>query len=138
MKPSLRIAVADDEPDLREFYARLLPRLGHQVVAVCSTGAELLEQCQRLNPDLVITDIRMPDMDGIQAATMLYHRHPLPVILVTAYPDPQLLRRIEQDHVMGHLIKPIRLSDLALRIEEAMQRFARVQSTPAPSDPVRG
>ena len=60
----LRIAVADDEPDMREYFERILPRLGHEVVAVAATGTELVEQCRRERPDLVITDIKMPDMDG--------------------------------------------------------------------------
>ncbi len=68
MNRRLRIAVADDEPDMRDYYRTMLPMLGHEVVAACSNGAELVQSCQELRPELVITDIKMPDMDGIDAA----------------------------------------------------------------------
>ncbi len=58
MSEPLRIAVADDEPDMRDYFARILPRLGHQVVAQAHDGRELVEQCRAAQPDLVITDIR--------------------------------------------------------------------------------
>jgi len=63
----LRIAVADDDRETRAYFQELLPRLGHQVV-VAESGRQLVEQCRLLDPDLVITDIRMPDLDGITAA----------------------------------------------------------------------
>ena len=64
----LRIVVADDEPRMQDYFRKVLPLLGHDVVGVATTGRELVEQCQALNPDLVITDVKMPDMDGIEAA----------------------------------------------------------------------
>ena len=82
MNQSLRIVVADDEPDMREYFQKILPRLGHQVVGVAQDGRSLVEHCRRLRPDLVITDIKMPDLDGIDAATQIYQERPLPVILV--------------------------------------------------------
>src|SRR5207244_6800571 len=85
MNPSLRIAVADDEPDMRDYFKKSLPRLGHQVVAVAQTGRELVELCRATTPDLVITDIRMPELDGIDAAAQLYRERPIPVILVSAF-----------------------------------------------------
>lgn len=128
MNSSLRIAVADDEPDMRDYYARILPRLGHQVVAVCATGSDLLVQCKALHPDLVITDIKMPDMDGIEAATRLYAEDPMPVVLVSAYHDPELIRRAEADHIMGYLVKPIKQADLEPVIVLAMRRFEQLQA----------
>ncbi len=68
MERSLRIIAADDELLIREYYQQALPALGHEVVAIVDTGAELIEKCRSLTPDLVITDIKMPDMDGINAA----------------------------------------------------------------------
>lgn len=64
----LRIAVADDEPDTLEFLKDVLPRLGHTVILSAATGRQLVEECQANHPDLVITDIKMPDLDGIEAA----------------------------------------------------------------------
>ena len=91
MDRALRIAVADDEPDMRLFFRELLPHLGHEVVAEAATGRELVEGCRRAGPDLVITDVRMPDGDGIQAAAEVNRDGRVPVILVTAHHDADVL-----------------------------------------------
>lgn len=127
MDRSLRVAVADDEPDMRDYYKAILPRLGHEVVAVAETGAALLEQCRAVCPDLVITDIRMPDMDGIDAAVAIHEMRPVPVILVSGYHDPELIQRAAADHILAYLIKPIKQSDLVPAIALAMRRFEQFE-----------
>jgi response regulator NasT len=127
MNHALRIAVADDEPDMRDYFAKILPRLGHQVIGAAQNGEELLNLCRSAHPDLVITDIKMPDMDGIDAAVRIYQEEPVPVILVSAYSDPALVRRAEADHIMGYLVKPIKQADLGPVIALAMRRFAQFQ-----------
>src|SRR5262245_20630154 len=99
MTASLRIVIADDEPDMREYFQKLLPRLGHQVVGAAEDGRALIELCRAQKPDVVITDIKMPDMDGIDAAAQLYRERPVPVILVSAYHDAELIARAEADHI---------------------------------------
>ena len=106
MSQPLRIAVADDEADTRDYLKELLPRLGHEVVAVGS-GRELVELCRATKPDLVITDIRMPDMDGLQAAAEINRDGQMPVILVTAYHDADVLAPGAADYVMAYLAKPV-------------------------------
>jgi AmiR/NasT family two-component response regulator len=128
MNQSLRIVVADDEPDMREYFQKILPRMGHQVVGVAEDGRTLVEQCRALHPDLVITDIKMPDMDGIDAATQIYQGGPVPVILVSAYHDAELIARAEADHIMGYLVKPIKQVDLEPVIALAMHRFEQFQT----------
>jgi response regulator NasT len=127
MTQPLRIAVADDEPDMRDYYTRILPRLGHRVVVAAATGAELVEGVKQSRPDLVITDIKMPDLDGLEAASQLCAIAPVPVILVSAYHDPELIRRAEADHVMAYLIKPIKQVDLEPAISLAMRRFEQME-----------
>jgi response regulator NasT len=127
MNQSLRIAVADDEPDMRKYFQKCLPRLGHQVVAVAANGRELVEQCRATQPDLVITDIKMPEMDGIDAAVQIYQERPVPVILISAFHDAELIERAEADHVLGYLVKPIKQADLEPAIALAMRRFAQFQ-----------
>ena len=124
----LRIAVADDEPDMREYFQKSLLRLGHKVVAVAQNGRELVEQCRALHPDLVITDIKMPDMDGIEAAIQIYRERPVPVILVSAFHDATLIERAEADHILGYLVKPIKQADLEPVIGLAMRRFEQFQA----------
>ena len=128
MTQPLRIAVADDEPDMRDYFGKILPRLGHRVVALAENGEELLARCRAARPDLVITDIKMPDLDGIEAAVRLYREQPVPVILVSAYHDPELIKRAEADHVMAYLVKPIKQADLEPAIAIALHRFGQFQA----------
>ncbi len=128
MNRALRIAVADDEPDMRDYFRKILPRLGHQVVSAAATGRELLEQCREAKPDLVITDIKMPDMDGIDAAVQMYRERPVPVVLVSAFHDAELIARAEADHILGYLVKPIKQSDLEPTIALAMRRFEQFEA----------
>src|SRR5262245_9395164 len=95
----LRIIIADDEADMRDYFKKILPRLGHKVVAAASNGKELVEQCKALLPQLVISDIKMPDMDGIEAATEIHKTYPVPIILVSAYHDAELVARAQADHI---------------------------------------
>jgi response regulator NasT len=128
MSTALRIAVADDEPDMRDYFRKCLQRLGHQVVAVARNGRELVEQCRAVRPDLVITDIKMPELDGIDAAGEIYRERPVPVILVSAYHDAGLVERAEADHVLGYLVKPIKQADLEPVIGLAMRRFEQFET----------
>jgi response regulator NasT len=128
MKKALRIAVADDEPDMRDYFRTILPMLGHEVVAAAETGRDLVELCRARRPDLVITDIKMPDMDGIDAASLIYNDSAVPVILVSAHHDPATVRRAEADYVMAYLVKPIKQADLELAIVIAVRRFEQFQA----------
>ncbi len=137
MKRALRIAVADDEPDVREYFQRILPRLGHQVVVAAQTGRELVDQCRETQPDLVITDIKMPDMDGLEAAAAIGRDSPVPVILVSAYHQPQLFERTQGEHILAYLIKPAKQADLEAAINIAMQRFEQFQALRREADDLR-
>jgi response regulator NasT len=128
MSRALRIAVADDEPDVRDYFRRILPRLGHQVVAVAQTGRELVDQCRATRPDMVITDIKMPDLDGIEAAVAIGRDEPVPIILVSAYHHPQLFARAQEEHILAYLVKPAKQADLEAAITIAMQRFEQFQA----------
>jgi response regulator NasT len=137
MTQPLRIVVADDEPDMREYFCKMLPRLGHRVLAAAKDGKELVALCRTHHPDLVITDIKMPDMDGIDAAVQIYREAAIPVILVSAYHDHDLIERAEADHIMGYLVKPIKQADLEPVIALAMHRFEQFQALRQEADDLR-
>ena len=128
MSRALRIAVADDEADMREFYQKMLPLLGHEVVVAAGSGNELVERCLGASVELVITDIKMPHLDGIEAVARICKDEPVPVILVSAYQDSQLLQRAQADYIMAYLVKPIEQADLAPAITVAMTRFEQFQT----------
>src|SRR3954447_7531418 len=123
MDRALRIAVADDEPDMLLFFRELLPHLGHEVVAEAATGRELAERCRGARPDLVITDVRMPDMDGLQAAAEVNREGPVPVILVTGHHDAEVLAGAAADYIMPSRAKPVKPVDLQAAARLAMLRF---------------
>jgi AmiR/NasT family two-component response regulator len=123
----LRIAVADDERDMRQFLKELLPLMGHEVVAVAETGRQLSDSCHKLCPDVVITDIKMPDMDGIQAAAEVNREREVPVVLVSAYTEGDLLARSGAEYIMSYLVKPVKPADLQAAITLAVTRFEQYQ-----------
>lgn len=137
MNEQLRVVVADDEPDMRDYFSRILPRLGHRVVAAARDGTELVELCRKHGPDLVITDIKMPEMDGIEAGMQIYRDRPVPVILVSAYNDRALIERAEADHVMAYLVKPIKEADLSPAIGLAIRRFEQFEQLRREADDLR-
>ncbi|MFI5402974.1 MAG: response regulator [Planctomycetota bacterium] len=116
-----RIAVADDEPDVCEYFRRILPLLGHDVVAVASTGAELIEACRRVSPDLVLTDIKMPDMDGLDAVHAIRAERPVPVIVITGYQDKAHRQRAHDAGVSAYLLKPVKRADLETALARLVQ-----------------
>ena len=112
----MRIAVADREAHVPQSFRRILPLLGHQVVAAAATGAELVEACRREAPDLVITDIKMPDMDGLEAVRAIRAERPVPVIVVTGYQDRAHRARAQGEEVLVYLLKPVKRADLEAAI----------------------
>jgi response regulator NasT len=128
MNRALRVVVADDERRLRDYYRKVLPRLCHMVVAAAETGRQLVEQCRTLHPDLVITDVKMPDLDGIDAVTEIFRQDPVPVIVVSAYHDPELLERASAACVLAYLVKPIKRADLEAAVALAIRRFEQFEA----------
>lgn len=121
-----RVAVADDEPEMREFYEVMLPRLGYEVVGSAPDGHCLVELCLRESPDVVLTDVKMPDMDGLQALREIGTTCPVPAVVVSGYSEETL--RTEGTHQgIVFLCKPIRTRDLEAAIPLACERFAALR-----------
>ncbi len=119
----LRIVVADDDKRMREFYGEVLSRVGHEVVGAAADGSELVAICLEEQPDLVVTDIRMPNMDGIEAAHAITSEVEVPFLFVSAYYDDSLIDEASKAFSYGYLVKPIKQEDLATTIPIAMRRF---------------
>ena len=135
--PFLKIAVADDEPRMREYYREILTRLGHRVTCAAASGRELVRGCRHEPPDLVITDIKMPEMDGIEVAVELSQDALVPIILVSAYHDDDLLERARAGNIFGFLVKPIKQDDLRAAIAIALQRFEQFRALQAETGELR-
>ncbi|HWA99119.1 MAG TPA: response regulator [Pirellulales bacterium] len=107
MSRPLRIVAADDDRAVQHMYATMLPQMGHDVVAVAATGDALVKSCIEHKPDLAITDIKMPDMEGVAAIHAIYAEHPLPVILVSGFYNPEAWSAAVAEQVVEFLVKPI-------------------------------
>lgn len=125
----LRIIIADDEAVIRMGLKQMVAALGHRVVATAANGDEALETTQRLKPDLLLLDIKMPGQDGLTVAEALAAQMPLPIIMLTAFSERSLIERAANAAVMGYLVKPIHESKLGPTIELAVTRFEAMQET---------
>jgi response regulator NasT len=118
-----RLIIADDESLIRMDLREMLGHLGYEVIAEASDGRSAVELAKKLLPDLIIMDIKMPDMDGIAAASELARDHIAPVVLLTAYSENSLIGRAKDAGVCGYLVKPFRETELMPVIELALARF---------------
>jgi response regulator NasT len=125
---SLRILIADDESIRLLSLRAQLSALGHQVVAEASTGEEAIALAANRRPDLAILDIKMPGMDGIEAAERITQTRPIPIILLTAYSEAQLVERAAQANISAYLMKPVSEEDLLPAITLALTRFKQFQA----------
>lgn len=123
----LRILIADDEPIIRLDLRELLTSLGYDVVGEAADGRTAVELARKLKPDLIILDIKMPEIDGIYAAEILYRERLAPVVLLTAYSERELVDRARRAGVAGYLVKPFRESEIMPVIELAVARFQEKQ-----------
>jgi response regulator NasT len=120
---SLRVVVADDESIIRLDLKEMLSKLGHQVVGEAGDGRRAVELARQLRPNLVVLDIKMPEMDGIDAAKVIADEKLAPVLLVTAYSQIDLVNRARDAGVFGYVVKPFQESDLLPAIQIAIARF---------------
>lgn len=119
----LRIVIADDEPLIRIDLRNTLEELGYVVVAEAGDGQKALEAVRTLKPDVVILDIKMPAMDGIDVARAIHADQIAPVLLLTAYYEADLIDRAKDAGVYNYLVKPFKQSDIVPAIEIALSRW---------------
>jgi AmiR/NasT family two-component response regulator len=124
----LRIVIADDESIRVMSLRSQLEALGHQVVGEAATGREVVEIACQVKPDLAILDIKMPEMDGIEAAKAITAEQPIPIILLTAYGEEELVERAAEVGVLAYLMKPVSEEDLLPTIALALARFREFQA----------
>ena len=118
----LKIVVADDEAIIRMGLRTMLAALGHEAL-LAPNGREALDLIRTQQPDLALLDIQMPLTDGLEAAKVIARKHPMPVIILTAFSQAELLEKAVQLPIQGYLVKPVNERDLAAAIEVAVARF---------------
>jgi response regulator NasT len=118
-----RVVIADDESIIRMDLREMLSGLGYLVVGEAGDGLSAVNLGRELKPDLVIMDIKMPDLDGIAAAKILTEERLAPVLLLTAFSQTELVDGAKEAGVVGYIVKPFRESELVPAIEIALSRF---------------
>ena len=126
-KKTLRIVVADNESLIRLDIREMLEDAGHEVVGEAVNGRRAVELTRQHRPDLVLMDIKMPEMDGITAAGKIYADKIAPVILLTAFSQPDIVDKAKDSGVLGYLVKPVQESQLFPAIEIALSRWQEMQ-----------
>ncbi len=126
-----RIVIAEDDDVTRKDLRETLEGLGYLVVGEARDGRSAANLAQELKPDIVIMDIQMPGMDGIDAASLLTRERIAPVLLLTAYYDKAKVERAKEAGVIAYLVKPFRESDLEPAIEVALSRFQELRTLDA-------
>jgi len=119
----MRILVAEDETIIRLDLRELLERAGFEVCAEARDGEEAVALAREHEPDLAIMDVKMPRLDGIEAARRILDERPIPIVMLTAYGQEELVSRAVEAGVFGYLVKPFREADLLPAIATARARY---------------
>ena len=117
-----RILIAEDETIIRLDLRELLERSGFEVCAEARDGEEAVALARSEQPDVAIMDVKMPKLDGIEAARRILDERPIPIVMLTAYGQQELVSRAVEAGVFGYLVKPFREQDLLPAIETARAR----------------
>ncbi|MCH3960148.1 MAG: response regulator [Selenomonas sp.] len=124
---SLRLVIADNESIIRLDLREMLEEAGHEVVGEAIDGRKAVDLTRMHRPDLVIMDIKMPDMDGITAARKISEAKLAPVLLLTAFSQPEIVEQAKDSGVLGYLVKPVKESNLFPAMEIALSRWQEMQ-----------
>ncbi|TML45414.1 MAG: response regulator [Actinobacteria bacterium] len=119
---AVRILVAEDETIIRLDLVEMLGRAGLEVCAEARDGVEAVALAREHEPDLAIMDVKMPRLDGIEAARRILDERPIPIVMLTAYGQDELVSRAVEAGVFGYLVKPFREQDLLPAIRAARAR----------------
>lgn len=123
-----RVIIAEDELVIAMSLRSELMKEGYEVVAIATTGTQALDLCFQHHPDVVLMDIRMPDMDGLEATSRIMNACPACVIIVTGKADTE--EEAKRAGAMGYLVKPVTGDELFSVIEAARERFAQQMAAP--------
>src|SRR5438067_9846770 len=130
----MRILVAEDETIIRLDLRALLEGAGFEVCAEAKDGEEAVELARSEQPDLAVLDVKMPRLDGIEAARRILEENPIPIVMLTAYGHEELVSRAVEAGVFGYLVKPFREQDLLPAIHAARARHDELQALRAEAE----
>jgi len=119
----MRVLIAEDETLIRLDLKGMLKSAGLEVCAEARDGVEAVELAESASPDVAVLDVKMPRLDGIEAARRILDGRPMPIVIVSAFTEQSLVTRAAEAGVYGYLAKPFREEDLLPAIATAQARF---------------
>jgi two-component system, response regulator PdtaR len=126
--PSLKVVVVEDDTTMRQFLRETLEKLGHEIVGEASNGTDMVRTVLAMEPDVVVFDIHLPHMDGLQALATIYKERVVAAVAITADRDQELVRRALEEHVLAYLVKPVEEYQLAPALLVAYARFQELRN----------
>jgi AmiR/NasT family two-component response regulator len=124
----VRILIAEDETIIRLDLRELLEQAGFEVCAEAKDGLEAVELARSEQPDIAVLDVKMPRLDGIEAARRILDERPIPIVMLTAYGQDELVSRAVEAGVFGYLVKPFRETDLLPALAAARARYEELSA----------
>jgi response regulator NasT len=122
--PPVRVLIAEDEAIIRMDLREMLKEEGHDVVGEARDGVEAVELTRQLRPDVVFMDIKMPRMNGLEAAAVIGRERIAPVVMVTAFSQSEQIEEACRAQAMAYVVKPFSRSDIIPAMRIAMSRYA--------------
>ena len=126
--PVLKIVVVEDDPTIRLFLRETLEnQLGYKVVGEAANGTDMVRTVLELEPDVVVFDIHLPRMNGLDALRQIYQERIVAAVAITADRDQDLVRRALEEHVLAYLVKPVEAHQLGPALQIAWARFQELR-----------
>jgi AmiR/NasT family two-component response regulator len=127
MLAPLKIVVVEDDATVRLFLKDTLEKLGHQVIGEAGTGTDMVRTVLELEPDVVVFDIHLPRLNGLDALRQIYQERVVAAVAITADRDQELVRRALEEHVLAYLVKPVEEHQLGPALMIARAQFAELR-----------
>jgi AmiR/NasT family two-component response regulator len=125
--PRLKIVLVEDEPTVRQFLKETLEKSGHEIVGEAATGTDMVRTVLALEPDLVVFDIHLPRINGLEALRQIYQERVVAAVAITGDRDQELVRRALEEHVLAYLVKPVEADQIGPALLVAWARFEEMR-----------
>lgn len=124
---TLKVVVVEDEANTRQFLKDELVKLGHQIVGEAATGTDMVRTVLDTEPDVVVFDIHLPRLNGLDALRQIYQERVVAAVAITGDRDQELVSRALEEHVLAYLVKPVEAHHLAPALQIARAQFAELR-----------
>jgi response regulator NasT len=119
--------VVEDDPTMRLFLKEALQKEGHQIIGEAATGTDMVRVVLQTEPDVVVFDIHLPHLNGLDALRQIYQERVVAAVAITADRDQELVKRALEEHVLAYLVKPIEADQLRVELMLARARFEQMR-----------